>query len=352
MNKNFARRIAFAAAAFGFLSCGSNANAQLVRVGPLGGVSVRLPFVSVDTLPLGGGASVRAPFTSVDTGLYSRGYGGLRYGGVGYRGYGYGIDSYGSPHVGIPIYPDWPLAYPSYRSPLSSSLYGSSLYESSVGGYSSYRSPRLNAYELDRLELDRVDRYARLQALADTERERVYRSARPSLDLAMEAAIEESLTQPPVDLAAEEALRLRQSASRLQQSLFQRSDDANVWLNYLEPGLIVDVIDGVADQDSLPRLEALYLNYEGVAGNADLTGIWSADGFRQTHQGLRNYLDTVQGIVEVPGPPSIVVPDPSAGSLPGPFAEPAPSTFPEPATYPQPEPESFEMLPPPKEATL
>lgn len=51
------------------------AEAQLVRVGPFGGVEVRLPRlgVSVDVLPFWGGTRVRAPFTSVDTGWYQYG---------------------------------------------------------------------------------------------------------------------------------------------------------------------------------------------------------------------------------------------------------------------------------------
>ncbi len=45
------------------------ADAQIVRIGPYGGVSIRAPFVAVDTSPWGG-ARVRAPFTAVDTGVY------------------------------------------------------------------------------------------------------------------------------------------------------------------------------------------------------------------------------------------------------------------------------------------
>ena len=44
----------------------ATADAQILRIGPHGGVSVRVPFVSVDVSPWGG-TRVRAPFTSVDT---------------------------------------------------------------------------------------------------------------------------------------------------------------------------------------------------------------------------------------------------------------------------------------------
>ena len=47
------------------------AEAQFVRVGPGGGVSVRAPFVHVEVGP-GGGTYVRAPFTSVVTPGYGR----------------------------------------------------------------------------------------------------------------------------------------------------------------------------------------------------------------------------------------------------------------------------------------
>lgn len=52
------------------ISVASWADAQIVRVGPFGGVRVRAPFVSVDVLPYGGGTRVRAPFTAVDAGPY------------------------------------------------------------------------------------------------------------------------------------------------------------------------------------------------------------------------------------------------------------------------------------------
>jgi hypothetical protein len=90
-------------------------NAQIVRVGPGGAVSVRAPFVSVDTLPYGGGTRVRAPFTSVDTRLYASPF------------YGYGYDygyRYAAPPGMIPAYPVPPLyATPAYPSPYGRPVY-------------------------------------------------------------------------------------------------------------------------------------------------------------------------------------------------------------------------------------
>ena len=51
-----------------FFTMTSVAEAQILRIGPFGGVRVRAPFVSVDVLPNGGGTRVRAPFTAVNTG--------------------------------------------------------------------------------------------------------------------------------------------------------------------------------------------------------------------------------------------------------------------------------------------
>lgn len=101
------------ASTMGCLACislASVADAQFVRVGPFGGVSVRAPFVSVDTLPFGGGARVRAPFVSVDTRAYSFGYGYRPYPYPSYRPYGQVfydpvLPGYSSPVYGTPSYP-------------------------------------------------------------------------------------------------------------------------------------------------------------------------------------------------------------------------------------------------------
>ena len=230
-------------------------DAQLVRVGPLGGVSVRVPFVSVDTLPFGGGTRVRAPFVGVNTGLYGLGYRGtygLGYrsiGGLGYRPPGYSYGVYG---------PRYPL--PSW--------YGTGY------GYRGLAAPRPSLVYPDPYALDAADHY---RANADA----IYRAARPDYD---------ALRTPPISADAADTLRLRQSAARLERSLSRRPDDADVWLDYLRPRVIVDAIDGLNEDDSDFRLAALAANYEGVAGNPDLSDIWSADGFRRTHQGLIAYL--------------------------------------------------------------
>lgn len=87
------------------------ANAQMVRVGPFGGVSVRVPFfgVGVDVLPFGQGTRVRAPFTSVNTGVYRAGYRSLPYAPYDV------VPVYPAPIYSAPVYPG---SVPSYEYPL------------------------------------------------------------------------------------------------------------------------------------------------------------------------------------------------------------------------------------------
>jgi hypothetical protein len=91
-------------------------------------------------------------------------------------------------------------------------------------------------------------------------------------------------------------LSLREAAIRLEQGLSKRND-AEVWLNYLKPGDIVTAMDASDSSGTVADLQALFLNYEGVAGNQELSHVWVIDGFRQTHQGLGEWLDTQTTIV-------------------------------------------------------
>lgn len=262
--------------------------AQLVRVTPFGGVSVRLPFVSVDTLPYGGGARVRAPFTAVNTGLYGPDYYGPAYGhaygyvprSVLYGGYapyrGYSPYLGYAPYRGYDRYPDYLLDGRIYQSRGHVGV--------SVGPTSPYLPGSRSSYE----------RQLRIEALADAQRDLIYRAARPNYDTGMIDA----LSRPPSDPVAEVSLRLRQSAARLSRSLSAMGDQAEGWLEYLKPELIVDVIDGLEEESAVEQLSILWTNYEGTAGNPDLTQIWSLEGFRQTHDGLLAWLDIQQGIVE------------------------------------------------------
>jgi len=178
------------------------ADAQLVRVGPLGGVSVRAPFVRVDVLPFGGGTRVRAPFTRVNTGAYRFGYAPAP------------ISAYPQPQH---VQPD-----PVVTTPV--------------------------------------------EPLVDST-----------------PALPEATSQPiAVDVGAATE-RLREAAETLLQSLRARSDDADVWIEYLQPDRIIATIDR---SDSIESLRPLLVNYNGVLANRALASIGSTAGFVQTRRWL------------------------------------------------------------------
>jgi len=166
------------------------AEAQIVRVGPLGGVRVRAPFVAVDVLPYGGGTRVRAPFTAVDTGLYQFD-----------AGMPYYVPHAHALHYAVPVYPVAPI-YP-------------------VPVYPALVHPELVYPEIV---------YPEPAYVAPPE----HQMARP---------VNGSLPE-----------RLRAAAMRLSRSLSLRRDDGDVWQNYLAPQSIVDVIDQGMDPQSLREL--------------------------------------------------------------------------------------------------
>lgn len=190
----------------------TTADAQIVRIGPWGGVSVRAPFVSVDTSPWGG-ARVRAPFTSVNTGVYG-----------GYTPY-YGVRHH---------YP-----YPSYVVP----------------------APPVAVYRPGVTVVEPVP---------------VYPPAYQSRSVP---------SQPP--RPANLAQSLHGAAMALQRSLSMRPNDSDVWLKYLAPGRIVDVIEQTGNPASLRDLVA---NYNGVVGNRQLSSIRAAHGFAETRALLTQFV--------------------------------------------------------------
>lgn len=327
-----ARLIAVVAAIVTAVWSTDHADAQLVRVGPFGGVSVRVPFVSVDTLPFGGGTRVRAPLTAVDTGLFRPGfYGyGFDYG----RGYGYTPYSvYRSPFYG----------YAPYRG-----FYGPTLYRSGfhLGTVAVPVAPAVAYAPIDPFDHARsqYEQDIRERAVADAQRELAYggsgysgsgysglayRAARPNYQ-------SDVFAQPPSDPVAEVSLRLRQSAARLARSLESLGDASEVWLEFLKPQLIVNTIDGLEEEFAIERFITLLDAYSGTAGNVDLTHVWSLDGFHQTHDGLRKWLDIQQGIVPI----GVVESGMSATGA----AESIMQNPVDPSNLPA--PESFESLPP------
>jgi len=238
----------------------SVAEAQFVRVSPFGGVRVRAPFVSVDVLPYGGGTRVRAPFTSVNTGLY------------GYRGYRYGFYDYGLP-PGINSYRSH---YPPRRR------YGGSVYTAPLVPDPVY-VPRSSPSIVYPESIERP-------SIAP-------RSEDPSPTPSYEVAPAYEVARP---LSADVAERLRRAAMRLQQHYAQQQD-GDVWLNYLQPQLIVDAIDRGTNPESLKSLLA---NYNGVMANPSLRDVRRASGFTETRVLLERYIDQAQASEGVSNEPA------------------------------------------------
>jgi hypothetical protein len=215
---------------------GSVADAQIVRVGGLGGVRVRAPFVAVDVLPFGGGTRVRAPFTSVRTGYYRYGYPGIGYG----YGYGYAVRPYPylvppPVYVPVPVVPVVPV--PVVPVPAPPVVYPE------PESYSAYAVP----------------------------------SAPPTA----------SYDPLSADTLAE---RLRAAAVQLANSLSRRRDDADVWLDYLGPEAIVDAIDRGGDE---AELRDLAVNYDAVVSTPQLHAIRASAGFRETRRLLKPWIDSM-----------------------------------------------------------
>jgi hypothetical protein len=238
MNRALLASLGMAAA----IATNSVADAQLVRVGPFGGVNVRLPFTSVNVLPFGLGTQVRAPFTSVNTRAYAFGY--------GYRPPVYYDHHYHAPYHVVPIYHRVPV----YRVPVY--------------------------YERVYIPTYRYSHNAPLPSRAD------YQVARPIAS--QSAVVQTSFESVPVEQLPG---RLRSAAVALQQSMAQRKDDSDVWLEYLAPKAIIDVVDSNASAD---QLADLLNNYEGVDGNGGLLAVQSAPGFHETHQLLRQFVGNAE----------------------------------------------------------
>lgn len=247
--------------------CHSEAQFRYGRYGRSGGISINIP--------LGG-----------------YGYGGFGYGGYGGHGYG----GYG-PHVGIPIYP-----VPTYRSV--------PVYRVPTYRVPAYRVPIYRSYT------PRVDSYSYLAQPSRryTIPRRSYVYPQPSVDRASESeadigqifgnyqsarpvatAEDRSYFEDDFGEGAIDEKSLLQSVGVLKESLSRRSDDADIWLDYLNPDLIIETVQSGGDALAL---QELLKNYDGLSGNADLSGLWVEPGFRRTHQGLRTYVgnsaDSVQ----------------------------------------------------------
>ena len=114
----------------------------------------------------------------------------------------------------------------------------------------------------------------------------------------------------PTDLAT--------AAEQLQVSLSTiQSDQAEVWLDYLAPGQVIDAYE----KDDTTTLAQLLKHYDGVAANTDLSAISGAQGFATTRSLMRD-------VVGEPADISVML---DVARQPTPAAKPTPAEKPVPA---------------------
>tara|TARA_R110002049_G_scaffold27321_2_gene94372 strand:- start:650335 stop:651423 length:1089 start_codon:yes stop_codon:yes gene_type:complete len=258
------------------LAC-DRADAQYYRFGPGGGVSIQSPFFSLNV-----------PSSSRYYGYRGPHHHGPRGPGIGLYGSSvYGFGTYG-PSLVVPPLPPVP-SYRSYhyRYPSSSYRYGSS-----YRPYGYYYSPGISSFHLEigpdyvgpdirTSPYDRPDPYAyRGNVITPQQPGEVYSMGRVPVD-----------DVDPVRLADD----LRIAAERLRQSLASRPDDADVWLDYLNPDAIIDALNDSDVARSDVDLSALAGNYDGVAGNPQLGSVSTAAGFSRVRSLLRLWLDRQNG---------------------------------------------------------
>ena len=213
----------------------NTAEAQVVVVGPVGGVRVRAPFVSVDVLPFHRGTRLRVPYAAIDTGFY-RSYRRL------------------PPVAGffpLPVpYPYAVAAAPAY--PVIA-----------VPAYPGVVYPQIPSYEYPRVI------YPNVEVARQPFYDGVISSSRPRLELPLPE-------------------RLRTAAETLARTLSLR-EDGDVWLNYLGPQRIIENVDY---SHPASELQDLIINYDGVVSNGTLGSIQYARGFAASRDLLRQYLGT------------------------------------------------------------
>ncbi len=224
------------------------AQAQIVRFGVGGGVSVRAPFVQVDVSPYGG-THVRAPFTSVDT--------------------------YG----------------PRYRGAIP---YGNPL----PGGYSAYRAapysvgPSYRAYYSDHRALVVVPESVPPLPVAPLVPPPRYDI--PSYSEVFPPNASASLSPSRLVNLAD---RLADSAAKLRRSL-ARSREESTWVGYLQPGAIESLADrlhngrGFSDI-ATGEVRGLIANFDGVSANPDLNWLSRSPGFHESRTALAELLSVL-----------------------------------------------------------
>lgn len=106
------------------------------------------------------------------------------------------------------------------------------------------------------------------------------------------------VTRPSID--GHVAEDLHRAAIRLQSNLSRRQD-GDVWLEYLNPARI---ITSIQRGDPPGSLRDLITNYDGVVANTSLRSIYTIDGFDETRELLRVYVDLPSKGATVASPPA------------------------------------------------
>lgn len=323
----------------------ATADAQILRIGPRGGVSVRAPFVSVDVSPWGG-TRVRAPFTSVDTtDRYYRAPGGYGYApippgqAVPYRDFhapyfrGYHRD------YSQDIHPLPPVVGSPYGEPPLGGIYATPLDGEPIPE-SSYR-PMLP--EIYRPPAPRYHIPSYSEVFPDSQEPLEGRSA---LRDGWQSATD------PTRLAE----RLKDAAERLELSLAVR-EQGDIWSDYLRCVAIQNLADDLVASRTLETVSVLQArellgNFEGVVANSSLAWVTRLAGFDDTRQALADLVSVLDaearagsfGGQEFGVESSVIesrgwndddrVPLPEGEILPAPIPDAVPDAAPEPAPQP------------------
>lgn len=233
------------------------AEAQVVVVGPAGGVRVRAPFVSVDVLPLYRGTRRRVPYAAINAGVYRS-------------------------HRPLPAVAGFfplPVPYP-YAVAVAPAFP-----VIAVPAYPGFVYPNIPISEYPRV---------------------IYRDGEVVGQPFRNGAI--SASRSRLELSLPE--RLRTAVESLARTLSLR-EDGDVWLNYLGPQRIIENVDLGRPAS---ELQDLISNYDGVVSNGSLESIQYARGFAASRDLLRQYLGMKQLSItpspdQLPVPSRLVPPD-------------------------------------------
>ncbi len=265
----------------------NSARAQYVRVGPLGGVSLRGAQGAIDVLPLGLGTRIRGPQTSIDTGVYGL----LAWPSTHNNGYASSYGRYASgygrvgayPVIATPVLPIVPVfVAPVIHVPVVHvPVYAPPVFIEPIFIEPIFVEPAFTEPYFAEPVFSETYEVGRVEALPASPEVWIDHSgiAMTSFEQVIDVPYAESVDD-----------RLRSAVVRLRNSLALRRDDSDVWLKYLGPDAILEALD---NGTMAKTISELLQNYEGVAGNGDLTHIWSVDGFWQTHQALRDWREPV-----------------------------------------------------------